>query len=102
MREKLLSLQAAVEFVKSGSSLGLTSAFVENAPMAFLRELVRRGTKDLRVFTLPGGGMSVDFLIGAGAVAEYETCFCSLGEYGQAPNFQRALRLHSIKMKDNT
>lgn len=102
MREKLLSLQAAVEFVKSGSSLGLTSAFVENAPMAFFRELVRRGTKDLSVFTLPGGGMGVDFLIGAGAVGEYETCFCLLGEYGQAPNFQRAIRLHSIKMKDNT
>ena len=45
MREKLLSLQAAVEFVKSGSSLGLTSASVENAPMAFLRELVGEAQK---------------------------------------------------------
>jgi glutaconate CoA-transferase, subunit A len=102
MREKLISLQEAAESVKSGSALGLTAGYVENAPMAFLRELVRRGTKDLRVVTLPGGGMSIDFLIGAGAVAEYETCFCSLGEHGQAPHFQKALRLHSIKMKDNT
>jgi len=102
MKEKLLSLEEAAEFVKSGFSLGLTSAFVDNAPMAFLRELVRRGTKDLSVVTLPGGGMGIDFLIGAGAVAEYETCFCSLGEHGQASHFQRALRLHSIKMKDNT
>lgn len=102
MKEKLLSLQEAVGFVKKGSSLGLSADLLENEPMGFLRELVRRGIKDLKVVTLPGGGMGIDFLIGAGATGEYETCFCSLGEYGQAPNFQRALRLHSIKIKDNT
>ena len=102
MRDKILSLQEAVGFVKKGSTLGLTAAYLENSPMAFLRELVRCGIKDLNVITLTGGGLAIDFLIGAGAVAEYETCFCSLGDYGQALNFQRALRLHSIKMKDNT
>ena len=102
MREKLLSLQEAAGFVKNGSTLGLTAPPLENEPMAFLRELVRQGTKDLRVVTLPGGGMGIDFLIGAGAVAEYETCFCSLGEYGPAPHFQRGLRLHSVRLKDST
>jgi glutaconate CoA-transferase subunit A len=102
MREKLLPLKEAVGFVKKGSTLGLTATYLENAPMAFLRELVRRGIKDLSVVTLPGGGLCSDFLIGAEAVAEYETSFCSLGDYGQAPNFQRALRLHSFKLKDNT
>jgi glutaconate CoA-transferase subunit A len=102
MREKLLSLQEAAGFVKNGSALGLTAPPLENEPMAFLRELVRQGTKDLRVVTLPGGGMGIDFLIGAGAVAEYETCFCSLGEYGPAPHFQRGLRLHSVRLKDST
>ena len=102
MRNKLFSLQEAVGFVNNGSNLGLTATYLENAPMAFLRELVRRGIKNLNVVTLPGGGLCIDFLIGAGVVAEYETCFCSLGEYGQAPNFQRGLRLHSFKLKDNT
>jgi hypothetical protein len=46
--------------------------------------------------------MGVDLLIGAGAVAEYETSFCSLGEHGQAPHFQRGVHLHSFKLKDNT
>jgi glutaconate CoA-transferase subunit A len=102
MREKVLSLQEAARFVKNGSTLGLTSPILEDEPMAFLRELVREGTRNLRVATLPGGGIGVDFLIGAGVVAEYETCFCSLGEYGQAPNFQRGIRLHSFNLKDNT
>ncbi len=102
MREKVLSLQEATRFVKNGSTLGLTGPVLEDEPVAFLRELVRQGTRNLSVATLPGGGLGVDFLIGAGVVAEYETCFCSLGEYGQAPNFQRGLRLHSFKLKDNT
>jgi glutaconate CoA-transferase subunit A len=52
--------------------------------------------------TMSGGGLNVDLLIGAGAVAEYETCACSLGDYGHAPNFQRALRKGTILMKDST
>jgi len=70
--------------------------------MALIREMVRRGIKDLRVITVPGGGLNVDFLIGAGTVAEYEACHCTLGSYGQAPNFQRALERGLLKMKDNT
>jgi len=102
MREKVLSLSEAAGWVQNGPLLGFTCAFLENAPMAFLREVVRRKTRDLRVATLPGGGLHVDFLIGAGAVSEYETCHCSLGDYGPAPNFQRALRLRSVQMKDST
>ncbi|MBI5967607.1 MAG: hypothetical protein HY882_07110 [Deltaproteobacteria bacterium] len=102
MREKLLSLEEAVGWVENGSLLGLTAQFLENSPMAFLRELVRQGVKDLRVATLPGGGINVDLLIGAGAVSEYETCYCSLEGYGPAPNFQRALLSGAIKMKDST
>jgi glutaconate CoA-transferase subunit A len=101
MKEKLTSFEEAARLVKDGYLLGLTSPS-ENAPMAFLRELVRLGRKNLRVATLTGGSLNVDLLIGAGAVAEYETCACSLGGYGQAPNFQRALRSGGFKMKDST
>lgn len=102
MREKLLSMDEAAGWVKDGCLLGFTSAVLENAPMAFLRELVRRRVKNLRLTTLPGGGLNVDFLIGAGAVADYETSHCSLGHLGPAPNFQRALKSGAIKIKDNT
>jgi glutaconate CoA-transferase subunit A len=102
MREKVLSLSEAAGWVQNGTLLGFTCQFLENAPMALIREVVRRKTRGLRVATLPGGGLHVDFLIGAGAVEEYEACHCSLGDYGPAPNFQRALRLRSIQMKDST
>jgi glutaconate CoA-transferase, subunit A len=102
MKEKLMSLEAAAAGVRNGALLGLTTSTLDNAPMAFLRELIRQGAKQLRLVTLTGGGFNVDLLIGAGVVEEYETCSCALGTYGAAPNFQRALRAGLIKMKDST
>ncbi|HXG21242.1 MAG TPA: hypothetical protein VNN62_19460 [Methylomirabilota bacterium] len=102
MREKLMSLEEAATVVNDGALIGLTTSTLDNAPMAFLRALIRRGVKDLRLVTLTGGGLNADLLIGAGVVAEYETCSCALGPYGAAPNFQRALRTGLLKMKDTT
>jgi glutaconate CoA-transferase subunit A len=102
MKEKIASLEEAGAMVQEGSLLGLTTSALDTAPMAFLRELIRQGVKNLRVATLPGGGLNVDLLIGAGVVAEYETCYCSLGDFGSAPNFQRAIHARRMKMKDST
>jgi glutaconate CoA-transferase, subunit A len=102
MKNKLVSLETAAAGIKNGDLLGLTSSTVDNAPMAFLREVIRRGLKQLRLVTLTGGGLNADLLIGAGTIAEYETCSCSLSIYGPAPNFQRALRTGLIKLKDST
>jgi glutaconate CoA-transferase subunit A len=102
MREKLALLEEAAAVVNDGALVGLTTAVVDNAPLAFLRELIRRESKDLRLVTLTGGGLNADLLIGAGVVTEYETCSCALGTYGPAPNFQRAVRSGLIKMKDTT
>ena len=102
MREKLMSLEEAAAVVKTGALVGLTTSTVDNAPMAFLRALIRCGGQRLGLVTLTGGGLNADVLIGAGTVAEYETCSCALGPYGAAPQFQRALRTGLIKMKDTT
>jgi glutaconate CoA-transferase subunit A len=102
MKEKLANLGTAAAAVKNGDLVGLTTSTIDNAPMAFLREVIRRGTTQLRLVTLTGGGLNADLLIGAEAITEYETCSCSLSVYGPAPNFQRALRTGLIKMKDST
>lgn len=102
MREKLISLEGAAAVVKAGALVGLTTATVDNAPMAFLRALIRCGVQRLGLVTLTGGGFNADLLIGAGVVSEYETCSCALGSYGAAPQFQRALRAGLIHMKDTT
>jgi len=102
MKEKIASFAEAAATVRDGALMGFTTGALDNAPMAFLREILRQGIKDLRVATLPGGGINVDLLMGAGAVAEYETCYCGLGPVGPAPNFQRAIRARRLKLKDST
>ena len=102
MRTKLQSLDTAAASVRAGSLLGMTSAVLDNAPMAFLRALVRRRVGGLELVTLTGGGLNADLLIGAGLIDSYETCSCTLGPYGPAPNFQRAVRAGLINMKDST
>lgn len=102
MRTKLRSLNDAAVGVRPGSLLGMTSAVLDNAPMAFLRALVKHKVGRLGLVTLTGGGLNADLLIGAGLVDSYETCSCTLGPYGAAPNFQRAVRAGFIKMKDST
>src|SRR5262249_49713594 len=102
MQDKLKSLKEAAALVRDGALVGLTTSTLDNAPMVFLRELIRQRCKQLRLVTLTGGGLNADLLIGAGVVAEYETCSCALGPYGPAPNFQRAIRAGLIKLKDST
>ena len=102
MPNKLTPLDQAAAMIKDSTLLGLTTSTTDNAPMAFLREVIRQGTKQLRLVSLTGGGLNADLLIGAGIVAEYETCSCVLGPYGAAPHFQRALRAGLMKMKDTT
>jgi glutaconate CoA-transferase subunit A len=102
MKIKIVNLEKAASTVQDGMLLGMTTSILENTPMAFLRQIIHQGVKGLRVATLTGGGLNIDMLIGAGIVAEYETCYCSLGDLGPAPNFQRAVRALKLKMKDNT
>lgn len=102
MKDKLVSLETAATGVKNGDLVGLTSSTVDNTPMAFLRAIIRRRIEQLRLVTLTGGGLNADLLIGAGVIAEYETCSCALSVHGAAPNFQRAVRAGLIKMKDTT
>jgi glutaconate CoA-transferase subunit A len=102
MPNKLTTLTRAAAVVQDGMLLGLTTSTTDNAPMAFLREVIRQGTKRVRLVTLTGGGLNADLMIGAGIVSEYETCSCVLGPYGAAPNFQRALRAGLMRMKDTT
>ena len=73
-----------------------------NVPMTTVRALVRRGVRGLHVVTVPTGGMAVDMLIGAGCVSVVETSGVTMGEYGQAPNFGRAVKSGAVRPVDAT
>ena len=102
MRNKLKTLQEAAAQVRNGSRL-VMSANLERAPMAFLREVVRNRTQNLRVIGVVGGDLNIDFLVGAGAVSVVDTCSVTLGEFARTgPNFARYVEAGRVRSLDNT
>jgi len=95
------TLPELAEAVPDGALLGVPTDYAGVA-MAATRELIRREARDLRLFCLPQGSLQVDMLIGAGCVVEVETSAVSLGEYGPAPCFTRAVERGAIRVKDST
>ena len=102
MRSKLKSLAEAASCVHDGVRLAM-SANLQRSPMAFLRELVRRRVRDLRVIGVVGGELNIDFLVGAGAVSVVDTCSVTLGEFARTgPNFARHVLAGRVRALDNT
>lgn len=101
MSISLLNLAEAAAMVKDGDDVAIAGN-MEMAPMAFVRELARRGVKGLRLVTVPTGGINVDLLVGAGALASVEFAQVSLGEYGMAPNFRRWVQEGRLTTRDHT
>jgi glutaconate CoA-transferase, subunit A len=71
-------------------------------PMELARALLRRRARGLHLVTVPTSGLFADLLIGAGCVATIETAGVSLGEYGPAHGFVRAVRSGSVRILDST
>ena len=102
MRTKMKSLKAAAECVADGARL-VMSANLHRPPMAFLRELVRRRVRNLRVIGVVGGDLNIDFLVGAGAVGIVDTCSVTMGEFARTgPNFARYVTAARVRALDNT
>ncbi len=102
MRDKLTTLEQAAAAIKTGAQL-VMSANIHRAPMALLRQLVRQGTRDLRVVGVVGGDINIDFLVGAGAVKVVDTCSVTFGEFARSgPNFVRYVLAGRVRSLDNT
>jgi len=102
MRVKVQTLAEAAACVRDGMRL-VMSANLQRPPMAFLRALVRRRVRDLRVIGVVGGDLNIDFLVGAGVVAAVDTCSVTMGEFARTgPNFERYVLAGRVRALDNT
>jgi len=101
MTATLLSAEALAARIPDGASLALAPDY-SGCAMAVVRELVRRGARDLRLLGVPQLGLQGDILIGAGCAASVEAAAVSLGEHGFAPCFLRAAQAGSIMVRDST
>lgn len=95
------TLTELIEPIADGAVVALPPDY-SGCAMAAVSELIRRGPRDLHLVGVPTLGFQGDMLIGAGCAAIVEAAAVSLGEYGAAPAFDRAVRAGAIRMKDAT
>jgi glutaconate CoA-transferase, subunit A len=87
--------------LSDGAHLALAPDY-SGCSLATVRELIRRGVRDLALIGLPQLGLQADLLVGAGCVRTIETAAISLGELGLAPAFERARRAGAVQVIEST
>ena len=95
---RFVEIAEAAEFVPDGATLGIGRL----PPMTLVRQLIRRGARDLDLVSAPTGGLAEDLLIAAGSVRSIHTSGVDLAEHGLAPNFSRAAEAGSIRVIDSS
>jgi glutaconate CoA-transferase subunit A len=96
---KVRSLEEAAALVPDGATLAIGGLSLNGAPMAFVRELVRRDVKDLELVAIVAS-MAVDWLVAAGCVRKVISGLISFEGYGLAPNFRRAAQAGEIEVEE--
>ena len=101
MKEKLLSLEGAVGFVKHGDLLTMGGVSFHRIPMELVREIIRQGKKDLRLIDREPA-MGFDLLIGVGAVKSVLVALVGFELLGFALNFRKAAEEGKIEVIEDT
>jgi glutaconate CoA-transferase, subunit A len=97
--ERVTELGGAASLVRDGMTVGLSGFSYQNPPMALVREIIRRGAKDLTVVSGPTSGFETDLLIGAGCVRHVVTAGVSFEHVLPiAPAYRRAAERGEIRV----
>ncbi|GAA1845262.1 CoA transferase [Pseudonocardia ailaonensis] len=96
---KLVALEDLAARVPDGCRIAFGGFPMFGKPMAAVRELVRRGSREL-VVVGTSNGIEVDVLVAAGAVRRIETAYVGLEEFGLAPNYRRAAEAGAVEVVD--
>jgi glutaconate CoA-transferase subunit A len=99
-RKKVISFEEVgplmTDALQHDRTLCLGGLFKQNRPVALVRELIRCGIGELRLFSSPGSGYDVDLLVAAGLVSEAFLAAVTL-ENRLCPNFRSAVESGRIK-----
>jgi glutaconate CoA-transferase subunit A len=99
-RSKLMSATEALAGIEDGVKLIAGGVHFSNTPMALVRELIRKGTRDLEIIPTPATGLWVDMLLGAGMVRKIWVSYIGMEFLGLAPNFRRAVEARDVEIID--
>lgn len=97
---KLATLAEAAGLIEDGASLALGGIHAHNGPLAMIRELIRRGPKDLTIIPNVSVGLPAELLIAAGLVKRIYASYVGLEHHGLAPAFRKAGQEGTIEIHD--
>ncbi|MGQ9624576.1 MAG: CoA transferase subunit A [Candidatus Bathycorpusculaceae bacterium] len=101
VEDKRITLKEAAKLVPNGAHLFWGGFGFQRPPMAFAHELVRRGKRNLTIYTC-GSEMDIDILAGAYVASRFELAFFAIEGIGLAPNIQRRIREGAVQIEDYT
>jgi len=98
-KERLLSLQEALDLIRDGDTVGIGGLVLTNSPMAMVRAIIKRGLKGLTLVSGASSGLETDMLIGAGCVRRAITSYVGLERFCPiGPNFRKAMEEGSLEL----
>jgi len=92
--------QEALACLRDGAIVAIGGSLFHNKPMSLVREIVRRGVRDLTVVAVTQASIDVDLLVAAGCVAEVRVPYLGLEHHGLALNVRRFVTEGRIKIWD--
>lgn len=100
MSDKRITLQQAAEIIKDGASLTFSGFTIWRRPMAIIFELIRQQRRGLHLIEV-NGGPQTEFLVGAGCVDIWESCWVGHELYGKyGANLSRKVGAKEILVED--
>jgi acyl CoA:acetate/3-ketoacid CoA transferase alpha subunit/acyl CoA:acetate/3-ketoacid CoA transferase beta subunit len=90
----------AAELVVDGATIGIGGSISAGHPMAVIREVIRRRTRNLTIVA-PTAGLDVDLLIAAGCVSRVITAYVGGEDLASiGPAWRAALETGTIEVRD--
>ena len=96
-----ISIDEFAAAILDGAKVAIPADYA-GVSMVATRALIRRHAKSLHLVGVPTSGLQAELLIGAGCVKTFESSALTLGEYGPAPRFTKAVREGTIQLIDAT
>jgi len=100
-RPVFTDLAGLAAMVRDGGVFGVGGHHFARLPIALLRAIVERGVSGLRYVSW-AGGLPLELLLEAEAVASIDICFSSLDIFGLPPRFRATAEAEAIPLHDWT
>ena len=99
-RPVVAEMAEAIATIDDGATVGLGGSVTTGHPMALVRELARRGVKDLTVVA-PTAGIEVDLLIACGCVSKVVSSYVGIeGVAAIGPVYRTAVQSGQVEVVD--